>query len=99
MQAMGQKTGVEPELTREMTRWLIAAAIAAVALMGLGTLVAAIVFFVDVPGWVQAVGGIVLAVGTAAFAWLVASALASSRSESTEGRRSRPTDIRTRRQP
>jgi sugar phosphate permease len=94
MQAMERKSGMEPEITREMTRWLIAAGIAAVALMGLFTLLAAIVFFIDLPGWVQAAGGVTVAVGTAAFAWLVASALGSSRSESGE---SRPTDIRTRR--
>jgi membrane protein implicated in regulation of membrane protease activity len=98
MQAMERKSGIEPEFTREMTRWLIAAGIAAVALMGLFTLLAAIVFFVEVPGWVQSAGGIGVAIGAAAFAWLVASALGSSRSQSGETRRSaQPTDIRTRR--
>ena len=97
MQAMERKSGIEPEITREMTRWLIAAGIAAVALMGLFTLLAAIVFFIEVPGWVQGTGGVMVAVGTAAFAWLVASALGSSRPDGDSRRSARPTDIRKRR--
>ena len=75
MQAMERKSGIEPEITREMTRWLIA----------------------EVPGWVQGTGGVLVAVGTAAFAWLVASALGSSRPDGDSRRSARPTDIRKRR--
>jgi protein-S-isoprenylcysteine O-methyltransferase Ste14 len=70
---------VESDIVNQMTRWLIAAAIACVALFGFVALVAAIVFLFELPSWVEIVGGVLLALGTAAFAWLVASALESSR--------------------
>jgi hypothetical protein len=73
----------ENEIIEQMTKWLIAAGIACVALLGLVALVAAMVFVFDLPSWMEIVVGAVLALGTAAFAWLVASALES-------GRRSRP---------
>jgi hypothetical protein len=67
------------EIVDQMTRWLIAAGLAAVALFGAFALIAALVFVLEVPSWVEVVGGVVLALGTAGFAWLVASALESSR--------------------
>jgi protein-S-isoprenylcysteine O-methyltransferase Ste14 len=80
---------IKQELIGQMTRWAVAAAIACVALMGVFALVAALLLAFDIPGWLQIVGGTLLAVGTAAFAWLVASALESSRRHSRENQRPR----------
>lgn len=69
----------ETEIISQMTKWLIAAFLACVALLGLFALVAALVVVFELPSWVGIVVGSVLALGAAAFAWLVASALESSR--------------------
>ena len=69
----------QTEIIQQMTKWLIAAFIACVALLGLFALVAALVVVFELPSWVGIVVGTVLAVGAAAFAWLVASALESGR--------------------
>lgn len=69
----------ETEIIGQMTKWLIAAFIACVALLGLFALVAALVVVFELPSWVGIVVGTVLAIGAAAFAWLVASALESGR--------------------
>ena len=74
----------EKEFAGQVTRWLIASAIALVALMGVFLLVAAIVVALEPPLWMGAVIGAVLAIGAAAFAWLVASALASGKKQSEQ---------------
>jgi protein-S-isoprenylcysteine O-methyltransferase Ste14 len=78
MRAMDREAR-ENEIMGQMTKWLIAAFIACVALLGLFALVAALVVVFEIPSWVGIVVGTVLAVGAAAFAWLVASALESGR--------------------
>ena len=60
-------------------RWSLAGLIASAALIGVLTLVLAIVVVVQPAGWVQTVLGVGLALGAGALAWLVASALGSSR--------------------
>jgi protein-S-isoprenylcysteine O-methyltransferase Ste14 len=84
MQVADSETRVESELVGQMTKWLIAAAIACVALMGLIALLAAMVFVFEPPSWAGVVIGATLAVGAVAFAWLVASALESSRRNAAE---------------
>jgi protein-S-isoprenylcysteine O-methyltransferase Ste14 len=74
-----EREAVKQELVEQMTKWAVAAAVASVALMGVFALVAALLIAFDIPQWVQIVGGTVLALGTAAFAWLVASALEAGR--------------------
>jgi protein-S-isoprenylcysteine O-methyltransferase Ste14 len=69
----------EQEIIGQMSKWLIAAGIACVALFGFFALIAALVFVFELPPWIEVVIGVVLALGTAAFAWLVASALESGR--------------------
>jgi protein-S-isoprenylcysteine O-methyltransferase Ste14 len=73
------REAVKQELVGQMTKWAVAAAVASVALMGVFALVAALLIAFEIPQWVQIVGGTVLALGTAAFAWLVASALEAGR--------------------
>jgi hypothetical protein len=96
MQAM-DRDARENEIIGQMTKWLIAAGIACVALLGLVALVAALVFVFDLPSWVEIVVGTVLALGTAAFAWLVASALESGRRSRAAAHKSdRVRDLRPR---
>ena len=83
MQAL-ERDAVKQELVGQMTKWAVAAAVASVALMGLFALVAAFLIAFDIPQWIQIVGGTALALGTAAFAWLVASALEASRRNSRQ---------------
>jgi len=83
MAALKRET-VKQEIVGQMTKWAVAAAVAFVALMGVFALVAALLIAFEIPQWVQIVGGTVLAVGTAAFAWLVASALEAGRRHSRQ---------------
>jgi hypothetical protein len=63
---------------RSVLRWLIAGLLALVALVGTVSVVAVFVWAAnDVPAWLTLVVGGGLALGTAAFAWVVASALRS----------------------
>ena len=78
MQAL-EREAVKQELVGQMTKWAVAAAVASVALMGVFALTAALLIVFEIPQWIQLVGGTTLAIGTAAFAWLVASALEASR--------------------
>jgi uncharacterized membrane protein len=66
------------ELSRErraVVRWVIASALAGIALLGLVIIVGIVTIALQPAGWVQTTVGIVLALGTAGFAWLVAMAL------------------------
>jgi protein-S-isoprenylcysteine O-methyltransferase Ste14 len=87
MQVADSETRIESELVGQMTKWLIAAAIACVALMGSIALLAAMVFVLEPPSWAGVVIGTTLTVGAVAFAWLVASALESSRRNGPESDR------------
>jgi hypothetical protein len=87
MQIADSETRIESELVGQMAKWLIAAAIACVALMGSIALLAAMVFVFEPPSWAGVVIGTTLAIGAVAFAWLVASALESSRRNAAEANR------------
>ena len=64
---------------RSILRWLLASLLAFVALIGATSVVAVFLWAAeDVPGWVSLVVGAGLAAGTAAFAWVIASALSSN---------------------
>ena len=64
--------------TRTVMRWVVAALLAFAALIGGFSLIAVFVWAAeDIPGWVTLALGGGLAIGTAAFAWIVASALRS----------------------
>ena len=78
MQAL-EGEAVKQEFVGQMTKWAVAAVVASVALMGVFALVAAFLIAFEIPQWIQIVGGTALALGTAAFAWLVASALEAGR--------------------
>ena len=58
-----------------VVRWVAAGFVAAAALLGLVVLVLLISVALQPPRWVQMVLGVAMAIGTAVFAWLVASAL------------------------
>jgi hypothetical protein len=60
-----------------MVRWGFASFVAAVALAGFLILAAVIAVALEPPGWLQLVLGVLLTVGSAALAWLVASAIRS----------------------
>jgi protein-S-isoprenylcysteine O-methyltransferase Ste14 len=98
MQVADSETRIESDLVGQMTKWLIAAAITCVALMGLIALLAAMVFVFEPPSWAGVVIGAILAVGAVAFTWLVASALESSRRHAaeTDRRNDRVTTLRPR---
>lgn len=85
MQAMDENA-MERRFAEQAARWIIAALIACVALIGIVLLVAAVVVALNPPLWMGVVVGTVLAVGAAAFAWLVASALASRSDDEREER-------------
>lgn len=76
MQAMDENA-MERQFTEQALRWIVAALIACVALVGIVLLVAAVMVALDPPLWMGVALGTILAVGAAAFAWLVATALAS----------------------
>jgi hypothetical protein len=64
--------------SREVVSWAVAVLLAAAALIGAVSVLAVIVWAVgEVPGWVTLVLGGGLAVGAAAFAWILARALRS----------------------
>jgi membrane protein implicated in regulation of membrane protease activity len=88
---------LETEVTNRVFGWVIAAVVACVA--GLGLIVFALLAVVginliaeindadfDLPGWAIQLGGIALVLATAAFAWLVATAVERSRNSSKESR-------------
>ena len=60
-----------------MLRWGLASLVAAVALAGLLILAAVVAVALEPPDWVQLAIGVLLAVGSAALAWLIASAVRS----------------------
>jgi hypothetical protein len=59
-------------------RWGLAGLLAVAALIGILTLVVAVVLVLQPAGWIQSLLGAGLALGSGAFAWLVASALGST---------------------
>ena len=64
---------------RAVLRWVLAGLLALVALIGAVSVVTVMVWAAEeVPGWVTLLIGGGLALGTAAFAWVIASALRSS---------------------
>lgn len=64
---------------RSVLRWVVAGVLALVALIGAMSIIAVFVWAAgDLPGWLTIVLGGGVAVGTAAFAWIIASALRSN---------------------
>jgi hypothetical protein len=63
----------------EALRWGLAGLVATAALIGILTLVVAVVLVLQPAAWVQSVLGVGLALGSGALAWLVATALRSAR--------------------
>jgi hypothetical protein len=64
--------------SRAVVSWAVAALLAGAALIGVVSVLAVIMWAVgDVPGWVTLVLGGGLALGAAAFAWILARALRS----------------------
>ena len=62
--------------SRDVVSWVVAVLLSGAALIGAVSIVAVVVWAVgDVPGWVTLVLGGGLALGTAAFAWVIARAL------------------------
>jgi hypothetical protein len=62
--------------SRDVVSWVVAVLLSGAALIGVVSIVAAVVWAVgDVPGWVTLALGGGLALGTAAFAWVIARAL------------------------
>ncbi|MDQ3784944.1 MAG: hypothetical protein M3360_08730 [Actinomycetota bacterium] len=60
---------------RDFLRWTLGAGLAAIALLGVMILVGLIAVAAQPPEWMQFVLGVVLAVGAASFAGLIAQAL------------------------
>jgi hypothetical protein len=60
-------------------RWGLAGLVAFAALIGILTLVVAVVLVLQPAAWIQSVLGAGLALGSGALAWLVATALRSAR--------------------
>ena len=70
----------------DVMRWVAAGVVSTVALLGLVVLVAIAAYFLQPPRWLQIVLGVVMAAGTAAFAWVLAAALRKA----SEGRAAVP---------
>jgi hypothetical protein len=75
--------GPGPEAKQNIAKWVIPAVVACATLLGFGTLAVVLVFVLEPPEWVTIAMGVGLAVGTAAFAWLVALALGAGRPSRT----------------
>ena len=67
--------GPEQPATPEVVRWGVGCLVAAVSTVGVLILVLLVALALAPPTWVQVLLGIALALGGAAFAWLVATAL------------------------
>lgn len=64
---------------RSVLRWVVAGVLALVALIGAMSIVAVFVWAAgDLPGWLIVALGAGLSIGTAVFAWVIASALRST---------------------
>ncbi|HVL63960.1 MAG TPA: hypothetical protein VM573_02195 [Actinomycetota bacterium] len=87
-----EKNTMDRQFADQAARWVIAALIACVALIGIVLLVGALVVALDPPMWAAVVLGTGLALGAAAFAWLVASALASRDDRESDRVRRLPRD-------
>jgi membrane protein implicated in regulation of membrane protease activity len=97
MQSQDQQPGIESELTNRALGWAIAAVVACVAGLGLVAFALLVVVVVNIvagsegeeielPGWLIQVGAVTLVFATAAFAWLVATAVERSRNLQKESR-------------
>jgi membrane protein implicated in regulation of membrane protease activity len=97
MRPQDQQSGIESELNNRVLGWAIAAVVACVA--GLGLVAFALLAVVainivagtegreiELPDWAIQIGAIVLVMATAAFAWLVATAVERSRNSQKESR-------------
>ena len=95
MQSQDQQSGIESELTNRALGWAVAAIVACVAGLGLVAfaLLAVVVINIiagsegqeiELPEWLIQVGAVALVLATAAFAWLVATAVERSRNSQKE---------------
>lgn len=82
MSVMDRDVAVPAAAPEAVRRWAIAFLVAGAALLGGVILIALIALALQPPVWIQVLLGVMLAFGTAAFAWLVATALRSSGSAS-----------------
>lgn len=78
---MSRPPGRDPVGGPDVVRWGVGCAVAGVALIGMLVLVFLVAFYLEPPEWVQVVAALGLAVGAAALAWLVSSALAQARGD------------------
>jgi hypothetical protein len=66
--------------SRDVVSWVVAVVLSGAALIGVVSIITVVVWVVgDVPGWVTLALGGGLALGTAAFAWIIARALRAKR--------------------
>ena len=65
----------------EVVRWTLGCLVAAVAMVGVLILVLLVAIALSPPAWVQVLLGVALALGGAALAWLVATALGQKESQ------------------
>ncbi len=72
-------TEVRPDIdsSENILTWLIAAVLAGAALLGVFIFVSLVVIALQPPGWIQTTLGVGMALGSAIFAWLIATALRS----------------------
>jgi protein-S-isoprenylcysteine O-methyltransferase Ste14 len=67
-------------------QWGVGCLVGAAALAGVVLMVLLLAFYIQPPTWVQIVLGVVLAVGGALLAWLVATALGRSQAQARDRR-------------
>lgn len=67
------------DLSNNIGKWVLAGVLAGAALLGAVILVGIVTLALQLPSWIQVVSGIVLALGAAVFAWLLASAFGSTK--------------------
>ena len=90
MQATEPDRVMESDLTDRIVGWVVGAAVACVAGLGLIALVIFLLVSYELPDWVGVVLGVALSLGTIAFGWLVASAVESGRKSAQESSAPRP---------
>jgi hypothetical protein len=58
-----------------LLRWVVAAGMASVAMVGVLTLIVALMLYLSLPPWIELAAAIGLVVGACAYAWMLATAL------------------------
>ena len=96
---MSSRGSAGPDSGPEVVRWTLGCLVAAVSMVGVLILVLLVAIALSPPVWVQVLLGVALALGGAALAWLVATALGQKESQERNRAADPPRDPGVRRLP